>query len=147
MDNAFQYVIDYKGIDTVESYPYNASEPNTCKVSASNVGATISGYTDVIGGSVTVLLAKLLIQPVSVVIDAFDYYIDKLKILKVDNCMAVVCDDDGVCRVLITGYSVGCGLFVLAKDDHKVEVHRVDHSDWLSSDGRERGKDKIRCDG
>jgi len=70
MDDAFQYVIDNKGIDTEDSYPYTATGPNACKFNSANIGATISDFTDVKEGSESDLMAKLQKQPVSVAIDA-----------------------------------------------------------------------------
>jgi len=70
MDDAFDYVIKNKGIDTEDSYPYTATGPNACKFNSANIGATISSYVDVNEGSESDLLAKLQKQPVSVAIDA-----------------------------------------------------------------------------
>jgi len=80
MDDAFQYVIDNKGIDTEESYPYTATGPNACKFMAADIGATITDFVDVKEGSESDLLDKLQKQPVSVAIDAshnsFQFYND-----------------------------------------------------------------------
>jgi cathepsin L len=80
MDDAFQYVIENKGIDTEDSYPYTATGPNACKFNSANIGATISSFVDVKEGSESDLLDKLQKQPVSVAIDAshnsFQFYND-----------------------------------------------------------------------
>jgi cathepsin L len=78
MDQAFQYVISNNGLDTEASYPYTATGPNQCQFSRSNVGATISGFTDVASGSESALQSAVAGRPVSVAIDAshssFQFY-------------------------------------------------------------------------
>jgi len=78
MDDAFQYIIANKGIDTEASYPYSATGPNTCQYSAANCGSTLTGYTDVTSGSEADLQAAVVLQPVSIAIDAgessFQFY-------------------------------------------------------------------------
>uniref|UniRef100_A0A7S1VFT7 Cathepsin L n=1 Tax=Sexangularia sp. CB-2014 TaxID=1486929 RepID=A0A7S1VFT7_9EUKA len=79
MDDAFQYVITNKGIDSESSYPYTATGPNTCQFDASNVAATIDSYTDVASGDENALMqAAASIGPISVAIDAshssFQFY-------------------------------------------------------------------------
>jgi len=78
MDDAFQYVIANKGIDTEASYPYTATGPNQCRYNAANRGATLSSYHDIPSGSESSLLASVAKTPVSVAIDAshqsFQFY-------------------------------------------------------------------------
>jgi cathepsin L len=69
MDDAFQYIITNKGIDTESSYPYTA-EDGTCSYSASNCGSLLGGFTDVQSGSEAALLVALAVEPISVAIDA-----------------------------------------------------------------------------
>jgi len=69
MDQAFQYIIATKGIDTEASYPYTGKD-GTCQYKASNSGATISSYKDIIAGNETDLADAALKQPISVAIDA-----------------------------------------------------------------------------
>jgi cathepsin L len=69
MDDAFKYIIANNGVDTESSYPYEEKQ-GTCKFKAANVGATISGYTDVTTGSEPALQTAVIQQPVSVAIDA-----------------------------------------------------------------------------
>jgi len=69
MDDAFEYIIRTKGIDTESSYPYTAVE-GTCGYKAANSGATISDYKDVKAGSEADLAKAALTQPISVAIDA-----------------------------------------------------------------------------
>jgi len=70
MDQAFQYIISNKGIDTEASYPYTATGPNACRFNRANVGSTISSYKDVQSGSESALQAAVADRPVSVAIDA-----------------------------------------------------------------------------
>ena len=77
MDDAFQYIIQNKGIDTESCYPYTA-EDGTCHYSKSCCGATITGYTDVTSGDEKALLEAVYKTPVSIAIDAsqssFQFY-------------------------------------------------------------------------
>jgi len=78
MDQAFQYIISNKGIDTEKSYPYTAQDGN-CQFSPANVGATLSSYTDVASQSESALQSAVTsVGPVSVAIDAsqssFQFY-------------------------------------------------------------------------
>ncbi|ROT73988.1 cathepsin l [Penaeus vannamei] len=50
MDQAFRYIKANKGIDTEDSYPYEAQNGH-CRFNASNVGATDTGFVDVEHGS------------------------------------------------------------------------------------------------
>ncbi|XP_042858750.1 cathepsin L-like [Penaeus japonicus] len=80
MDNAFRYIKANKGIDTEESYPYEAKN-GQCRFNASDVGATDTGFVDVEHGSESALKkAVATIGPISVAIDAsrptFHFYHD-----------------------------------------------------------------------
>jgi cathepsin L len=68
MDSAFQYIIKNHGIDTEASYPYHATD-GSCKFKPANVGATLTGFTDV-AQSESALLQAVAGRPVSVAIDA-----------------------------------------------------------------------------
>eukprot|EP01127_Copromyxa_protea_P008645 TRINITY_DN198_c0_g1_i1.p2 TRINITY_DN198_c0_g1~~TRINITY_DN198_c0_g1_i1.p2 ORF type:complete len:325 (+),score=81.65 TRINITY_DN198_c0_g1_i1:1-975(+) len=70
MDQAFEYVISNKGIDTEESYPYTATGPNTCRYNKAHNATAISSYHDIPSGDENALLNAVLINPVSVAIDA-----------------------------------------------------------------------------
>jgi cathepsin L len=71
MTRAFQYVINNKGIDTEESYPYTAKTSLSCHFKAENVGATISSYVSIAAGNEAALVDALdKIGPISVAIDA-----------------------------------------------------------------------------
>ncbi|XP_077477467.1 cathepsin L.1 [Stigmatopora argus] len=70
MDNAFQYIQKNGGIDTEDSYPYEA-EDGQCRFNAANIGATCTGYVDVKKGDERGLKeAVATVGPVSVAIDA-----------------------------------------------------------------------------
>ncbi|XP_007561177.1 cathepsin L.1 [Poecilia formosa] len=70
MDNAFKYIKANGGIDTEESYPYEA-EDGQCRYNPSTVGATCTGYVDVNQGDEDALKeAVATIGPISVGIDA-----------------------------------------------------------------------------
>jgi cathepsin L len=78
MDQAFTYIKVNNGIDTEDSYPYEAVD-DTCKFSASTVGATDSGFTDIKSKDESALMQAVgTVGPVSVAIDAshtsFQFY-------------------------------------------------------------------------
>jgi cathepsin L len=77
MTSAMQYIIANKGIDTEVSYPYEATD-GSCAFSASEVGATLSAFTNVQQGNEADLQNKANLGPVSVAIDAsqpnFQFY-------------------------------------------------------------------------
>jgi cathepsin L len=78
MDQAFQYVIDARGIDTENSYPYKAIDEK-CDFSTKTIGATLKSYTDIPTGNEKALEeAVATVGPISVAIDAsqmsFQFY-------------------------------------------------------------------------
>lgn len=78
MDSAFQYIKANGGIDTEDSYPYEA-EDGKCRYNPATVGAKCSGYVDIKQGDEDALQeAVATIGPVSVAIDAahesFQFY-------------------------------------------------------------------------
>jgi len=102
MDQAFNYTVINKGIDTEASYPYTAMD-GTCKFNASNVGATIKSWTDVASGSEPDLQkAVATVGPVSVAIDASQYTFQLYSsgIYHDDNCSSQFLDHG----VLAVGY-------------------------------------------
>ena len=67
---AFRYVRDNGGIDTEESYPYEAAR-GTCRFSAKSIGATVTGYVHIPCGNESALMeAVTTVGPISVSIDA-----------------------------------------------------------------------------
>uniref|UniRef100_A0A3B4ADR9 Cathepsin L.1 n=1 Tax=Periophthalmus magnuspinnatus TaxID=409849 RepID=A0A3B4ADR9_9GOBI len=78
MDQAFEYIQDNGGIDTEDSYPYEA-EDGKCRYDPSKIGATCTGYVDIKSGDEDALQeAVATVGPVSVAIDAshesFQFY-------------------------------------------------------------------------
>jgi len=70
MDQAFDYIKANKGVDTEAAYPYKAVDQK-CKFKAADVGATVTGYTDITSGDEDALAAAIAsIGPISVAIDA-----------------------------------------------------------------------------
>ena len=78
MDNAFRYIKANGGIDTEESYPYQAHN-EICRFKRADVGATVDGYTDIPRENELALTQAIQeIGPISVAMDAskstFHYY-------------------------------------------------------------------------
>lgn len=69
MDQAFQYIQENDGIDTEESYPYEA-EDGDCRYNAKNKGATDSGFVDIPVSEEKLTEAIATQGPISVAIDA-----------------------------------------------------------------------------
>jgi cathepsin L len=78
MDFAFQYIKENHGIDTEESYPYEA-ENDKCRYTKKDIGASDVGYVDIPQDDETALMkAVATMGPVSIAIDAsqesFQFY-------------------------------------------------------------------------
>ena len=70
MRNAFEEVIGRGGIDTEESYPYQAKQKE-CRFNNETIGATISSYKVTPSGDEDALKAALAeVGPISIAIDA-----------------------------------------------------------------------------
>jgi cathepsin L len=70
MDQAFEYIKVNNGIDTEDSYPYEAID-NQCRFKKENVGATDTGFTDITSKDENALQqAVATVGPISVAIDA-----------------------------------------------------------------------------
>eukprot|EP00058_Branchiostoma_floridae_P026263 XP_002611753.1 hypothetical protein BRAFLDRAFT_236364 [Branchiostoma floridae] len=70
MDDAFKYIKANGGIDTEDSYPYEARD-GKCRFKPADVGATVTGYTDISEGDEGALTqAVATVGPISVAIDA-----------------------------------------------------------------------------
>lgn len=87
MDKAFQYIKDNGGIDTEDSYPYEAVD-GTCRYKKKNMGATVTGFVDVESGSESLLMeAVATVGPVSVAINALDSFFQyKGGVYEADDC-------------------------------------------------------------
>lgn len=88
MDNAFEYIKENGGLDTEQSYPYNAHQ-GKCHFSKKNVGATCSGFNDITTGDEAALMeAVATVGPVSVAIDATEekFMLYKEGVLVDDTC-------------------------------------------------------------
>ena len=78
MDFAFQYIKENHGIDTEDSYPYEA-ENDKCRYTKKNMGASDVGFVDIPQGDEAALMkAVATMGPVSIAIDAsqesFQFY-------------------------------------------------------------------------
>jgi len=77
MTQAFEYIINNKGVDTESSYPYQG-EDGTCHFSKKNIGATLTSYVNVTSGDENDLLTEAVNGPVSIAMDAgldsFQFY-------------------------------------------------------------------------
>jgi len=70
MDNAFKYIVANHGIDTEESYPYEARDGH-CRFNPATIGATVAGFTDIPEGDEDALTQAIAsVGPISVAIDA-----------------------------------------------------------------------------
>ncbi|MGH0130953.1 UNVERIFIED_CONTAM: hypothetical protein FKN15_067338 [Acipenser sinensis] len=110
MDQAFQYIKENGGIDTEESYPYEAVD-GKCRYSPQSIGATCSGYVDVTSGDENALQeAVATIGPVSVAIDAghisFQLYQSG------DTATHILQNWDGKCRYSPQSIGATCSGYV-----------------------------------
>lgn len=105
MDDAFQYIIDNKGITTEDAYPYTATGPNTCEAKGKPIAATLSGFKDVAANSEAALETAIVQQPVSVAVEAdqsvFQFYSGGV----MDSACGTQLDHG----VLAVGYGVDAG--------------------------------------
>ncbi|KAK4305484.1 hypothetical protein Pmani_022614 [Petrolisthes manimaculis] len=118
MDNAFKYIEENGGIDTEDSYPYEAMN-DKCRYNPDNSGATVSGFVDVKRNDESELKKAVAnVGPISVAIDAsrptFHFYHDG--IYYDPSCSSVMLDHG----VLAVGYGTdnnnGGGDFWLVKN-------------------------------
>ncbi len=104
MDDAFQYIIDNKGITTEDAYPYTATD-GTCVAKGKPVAATLSGFKDVAANSEIALETAIVQQPVSVAVEAdqsvFQFYSG--------GVMDSTCGTQLDHGVLAVGYGVDAG--------------------------------------
>ncbi|KAJ8680500.1 hypothetical protein QAD02_016287 [Eretmocerus hayati] len=68
MDSSFRYIRDHEGIDTEESYPYEAKN-DKCRFKSANVGAKVTGFVNIDQGDEDDLKAAVAaVGPVSVAV-------------------------------------------------------------------------------
>ncbi|CAF1021254.1 unnamed protein product [Adineta steineri] len=94
MDSAFQYITVNGGIDTEESYPYEAHD-GKCRFNRTNIGANSTGFRDITSKDEAALAyAIAIIGPISVAIDAshpsFQFY--KSGVYDEQNCSSTNLD-------------------------------------------------------
>lgn len=130
---AMRYVRDNKGIDTEESYPYNANN-NLCNYTNRTVGATVSGTVNITKGDMHSLHSAIaLVGPISVAIDAeddFQFY--KYGIYSSTTCSSQFLDH----AVLAVGYGVESyvylknGIFVSSPKSTYIIIKNSWGSSW-----------------
>ncbi|XP_031398509.1 senescence-specific cysteine protease SAG39-like [Punica granatum] len=78
MDNAFEFIIQNKGLTTEAHYPYEGVDGTCNTMKAASRAASITSYEDVPANNESALLKAVANQPVSVAIDAsgsdFQFY-------------------------------------------------------------------------
>merc|ERR1712042_257246 len=102
MDQAFNYTVINKGVDTEASYGYKGVDEQ-CKFNATTVGCTITSWTDIPAGSEPDLQKAIAtVGPISVAIDASQYTFQLYKggIYYDENCSSQYLDHG----VLAVGY-------------------------------------------
>lgn len=107
MDQAFAYIKENKGIDTEDSYPYEAVD-NQCRFKAETVGATDDGATDIKTKDESALQeAVATVGPVSVAIDAShaSFQLYKRGVYNEPRCSPIRLDHG----VLAVGYGTDSG--------------------------------------
>ncbi|WP_395241672.1 C1 family peptidase, partial [Salmonella sp. s51933] len=103
MDNSFKYIRDNHGIDTEASYPYYTRQLSYCYFRSEYVGATDTGYTDIIKYSEADLLSAVAtVGPISVAIDAAhqSFQLYRSGVYYEPTCSSTLLDH----AVLVVGY-------------------------------------------
>jgi len=107
MDNGFKYIEANHGIDTEASYPYTGKN-GVCHFKPSDVGATVTGFTDITSGDEQALMqAAATVGPISVAIDAsgLRFQLYRSGIFNNPRCSSTKLDHG----VLVVGYGTEAG--------------------------------------
>lgn len=107
MDNAFRYIKDNGGIDTEDTYPYEAKD-DKCRYKKKDKGADDKGFVDIPEGREDKLVKALAtVGPISIAIDAshesFQFYSKGVYVEK--DCSSTDLDHG----VLVVGYGTEDG--------------------------------------
>ncbi|XP_059138704.1 procathepsin L-like [Physella acuta] len=108
IDQAFRYIIDNKGINTADSYPYTPKQ-GLCKFSKNSIGATMTGYACLPAGDEDALKeAVATVGPVSVAIDSrpLEFKSYKFGVLYSASCSSTRLTH----AVLVVGYGRSNGM-------------------------------------
>ena len=100
MDDAFQYIINNKGITTEANYPYTAQDGTCNAAKAKQWAAKVASFTDVTPNSEADLMAAIAQQPVSVAVEADQNSFQ----LYAGGVMTAACGDALDHGVLAAGY-------------------------------------------
>ncbi|KAL3886605.1 hypothetical protein ACJMK2_026589 [Sinanodonta woodiana] len=115
MEQAFDYIIENKGIDTEESYPYTAKD-GVCKFKQADIGASEVSCMEIEHGSESDLkIAVAMVGPISVGIDAsrLSFQLYKNGVYMESACSSANLDHG----VLAVGYGqAGCIEYWLVKN-------------------------------
>jgi len=113
MPNAFQYIIGNGGIDSEDSYPYEAFTGESCQFNASSVAAKISNWTMIQSNEDQMAAYMVANGPISIAVDATEWQFYMFGIFESPFCGEQL--DHGV---LIVGY------------DHEVDWFGQDTQYW-----------------
>ncbi|XP_062378391.1 procathepsin L-like [Sardina pilchardus] len=106
MNPSFSYISDNGGLDTKDYYPYEAQD-GTCHFDPSGVGATCSGYVDVMPKGDESALQEVVanVGPVSVAVDATNFQNYQSGVFNDPSCSSSQINH----AVLVVGYGTEGG--------------------------------------
>ncbi|CAI0377837.1 unnamed protein product [Linum tenue] len=96
MDDAFQFIIQNKGLTTESNYPYTAADGSCSASKEGKHAADIKGYEDVPANSESALLKAVANQPISVAIDAGDSSFQFYGYIRMQRDVSV---EEGLCGI------------------------------------------------